>query len=159
MPFQRQVNTNQAPAIAGDSASLNPRSTLLAGESALVTGAAGVTVAAFAWATAAGIVSNTGTGAPSGFVGRENQAMITVFLAEGSNLIPQGQPITLFTSGDFWAVSNTAATIGQKVFASLTTGSVSTGAAGATIAGSVETKWFVGSAGAVGELIKITTWN
>ena len=159
MPFQRQVNANQAPAVAGDSASLNPRATFLAGEGTLVTGATGATVAAFAWATAAGLVSNAGAGAPSGFVGRENQAMVVAYLAEGSNLIPQGQPITLYTSGDFWAVSNTAATIGQKVFASLTTGSISTGAAGATIAGSVETKWFVGSAGAVGDLIKITTWN
>ena len=159
MPFQKLVNANQAPAVAGDSASLNPRATFLAGEGSLVSGATGVTVAAFAWATAAGLVSNAGAGAPSGFVGRENQAMVVAYLAEGSNFIPQGRPITLYTGGDFWAVSNTAATIGQKVFASLTTGSVSTGAAGATIAGSVETKWFVGSAGAVGDLIKITTWN
>lgn len=159
MPFQKQVNIQQAPAVAGDGASLNPRSTYLAGEGALVTGASGVTVALFAWATAAGIVSNAGSGVPQGFVARENQALITAFLAEGSNLIPHGQDITLFTAGDFWAVTATAATVGQKVFASNTTGAISTGAAGATIAGSTETKWTVGSVGAVGEIIKITTWN
>lgn len=159
MPFQKQVNNQQAPAVAGDAASLNPRSTYLAGEGALVAGTTGVTVALFAWATAAGIVSNAGTGAPSGFVARENQALITAYLAEGSNLIPQGFDVTLFTAGDFWAVTTTIATVGQKVFANNTTGAISTGAAGATIAGSTETKWFVGSAAAVGELIKITTWN
>ena len=159
MPFQKQVNYQQAAAVAGDAASLNPRSTYLAGEGSLVSGATGVTVGLFAWATAAGIVSNAGAGVPSGFVGRENQALITAFLAEGSNLIPTGSPVTLFTAGDFWAVTTTVATVGQKVFANNTTGAISTGAAGATIAGSTETKWVVRDAAAVGELIKMTTWN
>lgn len=159
MPFQKTVNTNQAPGIAGDSASLNPRTSYLAGEGELVTGASGATVGMFAWATAAGLVSNTGSGVPSGFLARENQAMITAYLGESSNLIPQGQPVTLFTAGDFWAVTTTVATRGQKVFANNTTGAIATGAAGATIAGFTETAWKVGSAGAAGEVIKITTWS
>ena len=43
-----------------------------------------------------------------------------------------------------------AATVGQKIFAKLSDGSVTTGAAGATISGYVETKFVVGSAAAAG---------
>jgi hypothetical protein len=158
MSFQDRVNLQQAPAYAGDFASANPRASVLAGEGALVAGTGGLTVGRFAW-NVGGAVTNAGTGKPTGFVHREMQAMITVFLAENSNVIPAGRPITLHNAGDFWAQTLTTATVGQKVFASLTTGEVKTDAAGATVAGYVETAWGVASAGAANELIKITTWG
>lgn len=158
MSFQSQVNLQPAPAVAGAFASANPRAVLLAGPGAVVAGATGVTVGAFAWVTN-GVALNSGAGVPSGIVHRGNQALITTFLAETSNSVPQGLPLTVYTQGDFWMQTGTIATVGQKVFASLTTGQVQTGAAGATIAGYIETKWFVASAGAVNELIKITTWG
>ena len=96
---------------------------------------------------------------PTGFVHREQQGVITVFLAESTMLIPVGLGVTLHNGGDFWVATKTAATIGQKVFASNTDGTVSTGAAGATIAGHTETNMFVGSAGAIGALIKMTSYN
>lgn len=156
--FQSVINQYPAPAVEGDFASANPNASLLAGEGALVTGTSGVTVGRFAWAVA-GVVSNAGSGVPSGFVHREGQASIVTWLAESSMLIQAGREITLMTRGDFWARTSTVATVGQKVFASLTTGQVQTGAAGATITGYIETPFVVGSAAAANELVMIGTWS
>lgn len=158
MSFQSQVYLQQAPAVAGDFASNNPRAALLTGEGALVAGTDGLTVGRFAWVSN-GVVSNSGTGKPQGFVHRENQALITTWLSEKSNLIPKGLPVTVHVAGDFWAQTLTNATVGQKVYASLTTGEVQTDAAGATVAGYFETNWSVASAASANELIKITTWG
>lgn len=161
--FQTTVNLQQAAAVAGDFASANPRSSVVGHEGTLVAGATGVTVARFAWATSAGVVSNAGSGVPTGFVHRrQGAALITTYLAETSMLIPQGFEVTLQATGDYWAEMTVApATIGNKVFASLTTGQIQPGAAGATIAGYIETAFFVtgfpvGGTGAVGELAVIS---
>ncbi|EMW7738266.1 hypothetical protein AAFQ48_004172 [Yersinia enterocolitica] len=158
MGFQKQINQYPAPGVEGDFASANPHASFLAGEGELVAGSAGVTVGRFAWAVA-GVASNAGSGAPSGFIHREGQALITDWLGQQSMLIPEGLPVTLQVAGDYWAKSSTVATVGQKVFASLTTGQIQTGAAGATIAGYIETSFKVGSAAAANELIKIGTWS
>ncbi|KVS50690.1 hypothetical protein WK39_27915 [Burkholderia cepacia] len=173
MGFQQHVYYQPAPAVEGDFASANPRASVLAGPGSLVAGPAGVTVGRFAWATSTGqpdvtsgetdfynLVSNTGVGPPTGFVHREQQALITTWLAEASMLVPAGLPVTLHQAGDFW-VRNAGAgpsAAGQKAFANLTDGAVQSGAAGATVAGTVETKWFVMSAAAPGELMKISSW-
>jgi hypothetical protein len=158
--FQQTVNLQQAAAVAGDFASANPRASVVSHEGTLVAGATGVTVALFAWATAAGLVSNAGAGVPTGFVHRrQGAALITTYLGEVSNLIPQGFEVTLMATGDYWVTATVApAAIGNKAFASLTTGQIQPGAAGATIAGYIETDFFitgfpVGGTGAVGELV------
>lgn len=158
MAFQTAIYTDPAPAIEGDFASANPWSSVLAGPGQIVSGASGLTSGRFAWLDAtATLASNTGTGVPAGFVKRSpGQALITTYLSEAGNLIQPGQAVTLYDGGDFWAKTTTTATRGQKVFAVLATGVISTGAAGATIAGAIETRWYVHSAGAVGELIKIS---
>ncbi|SEF31364.1 hypothetical protein ABL840_09145 [Variovorax sp. NFACC27] len=131
MTFQTQVNLQPAPAVEGDFASANPRATVLAGPGALVSGAAGVTVGQFAWADANGVVSNAyGSGGRIGFVHREQQALITIFLAETSMVVPQGFPITLHQAGDFWDKFAGGASIGQKVYASYADGSASAAATG-----------------------------
>lgn len=158
MGFQTQVNQYLHPAVAGDFASANPRASVVAGEGQLTAGSGGVTVGLFAWAVN-GVVTNAGSGAPTGFVHRDMQALITTYLAGNSMVIPEGLYVTLHNAGDFWVATGTTATVGQKVFASNTTGAVQTGAAGATIAGYTETPWHVDSAGAVGELIQISTWG
>lgn len=140
MGFQTQVNNQPAPAVAGDYASANPRAVMLAGPGALVAGntipqgevVAGVLVGRFAWTSAgsatnpnsgevdgAVTAANTGTGAPDGFVHREQQALITQFLSESSNLVPHGLPLTLHVAGDFWAVNDGPNTSykGQSVYA------------------------------------------
>lgn len=144
MSFQSQVNAQPAPAVAGDFASANPRATVLAGPGGLVAGASGVTVGRFAWLETLGnIVRNYGTAphAPTGFVHREQQALITQFLAATSNLVPEGLPVTLHNQGDFWAVNDGAQTsaIGDAIYATYANGKVTTGAAatGASATGSM----------------------
>jgi len=161
--FQQTVNLQQAAAVAGDFASANPRASVVSHEGTLVAGATGVTVARFAWATAAGLVSNAGTGKPTGFAHRmQGAALIVNYLAETSLMIPQGFGVTLMKSGDYWATITVAsAAIGDKAFASLTTGEIQPAAAGATVVGYVETDFeitgfAVGGTGAVGELAVIS---
>jgi hypothetical protein len=171
--FQKQVYVQPAPAVAGDFASANPRATVLAGPGSLVAGSGGVTVGRFAWAASSGstdintgetdfynTVTNAGSGVPTGFVHREQQALITTFLAEASMVVPQGLPVVLHNAGDFWATNAgaSAVTAGMKVFASTTTGQIAAAAAGATVTGYVETKWYAMSAAAAGELFKISSY-
>lgn len=160
MTFQTRINQYLPIGVEGDFASDNPVSTWLAGEGALVAGDDGVTVGRFAWVDEDNLTaSNTGTGVPQGFVSREGQALITDWMGNASMLIPAGMAVDLKTRGDFIVKTTTAATIGQKIFASLTDGTISTGTAGATIAGRVETIFTVGSAGAANEIIKMGTWG
>jgi hypothetical protein len=121
MPFQTVVNVNPAPAVAGDFASANVRTSVLAGPGQLIAGPAGVTVGRFAWWDTATntLVSNTGSGLPVGFLAREQQALITNFLAEATMLVPSGFGVTLYSTGDFWVVNSgtTTAVVGQKAYA------------------------------------------
>ncbi len=146
MGFQKTVNIQPAPAVAGDFASSNPRSSVLAGEAQIVAGASGVTVGKFAWLDSAGskaysygIVGQ----APNGFVARSDQALITTYLAEAGLVIPAGFAVTMFNSGDFWALVTgaTAATIGASVYATYATGDITIGAAatGASATGLIGT--------------------
>lgn len=159
MGFQKQVYIEPAVAVEGDFASANPRATVLAGPGELVAGEDGVTVGRFAWADVDGIVSNAGTGTPTGFVHRNQQGVITIWLQEASMIIPEGLGLVLHNLGDFFARTTTIAAVGQKVFANNEDGSIATAPAGATVADHTETSWFVGSAGAANTVIKITSTN
>jgi hypothetical protein len=162
MGFQSQVNVVPAPAVAGDFASSNPRSSVINGPGAFVADTAGAVVGAFAWADTATNtkVTNSGSAAPTGFVAREQQGLITTYLADNGMTIPQGMPVTLFGAGDFW-VKNTnaslASAVGNKVFANNTTGAIQFAAAGASVAGCTETDFYAASVGAVNALVKITS--
>ncbi len=156
--FQSVINQYPAPGVEGGFASTNPHATFLAGEAALVAGTGGLTIGRFAWAVN-GVATNTGTGAPSGFVHRDGQAAITEWLGASSNVIQAGREVTLMVAGDFLARTATAASRGQKIFAVLADGTIKTGAAGATISGAVETPFYAGSACDAGELVKISTWS
>ena len=149
MPFPTTVSVLQAPGIPGDFASQNTRQSALSGPGGLVAGPAGVTVANFAWIAssptdpdnAGTIVNSFGSGPVSGFVHREQQALITAFLAETSNLVPQGFGVNLLTTGDFF-VKNTGAnlaTVGMKAYANLATGAVTFAATGSPTAGGTST--------------------
>lgn len=162
--FQQTINRNVPLAVEGDFASAGPYHAVLAGNQQLKAGATGVTIARFAWANIAnGQVSNVKpvdtTNQVLGFVRRgANTALITAYRAETSMLVPAGFGVTIYDRGDFWAKTTTAATVGQKVFASDTTGEIATDDAGATVAGFTETEFKVGSIGAIGNLIKITAF-
>lgn len=139
MGFPQQVNVVQAPAVAGDFCDVSPRSTVDAGPGAIVAGAGGLTVGRFAWVQDANysIALNTGSGAPTGFVHREQQALITAFLAESSNVVPQGLPVTLHSGGGFWVKNDgtTAATRGMKAYANNSNGKISFAATGTPTSG------------------------
>ena len=162
MGFQAQVNVVPAPAVAGDFASSNPRASVVNGAGAFVADTNGVSVGLFAWADTATNtkVSNAGSGAPTGFVARQEQGLITTFLADSTMLIPKGMPVTLFNMGDFWVKntnSSAASAVGNKVFASNTTGQIQFAAAGATVVGYTETDVYAATVGAAGELVKISS--
>jgi len=157
--FQKTINQYPAPAVEGDFASANPRASVLPSAEILVADTGGVTIGRFAWVDGTTVSNATaGEGAPDGFIHRDHQALNYALLSEATMVIPEGYAVTLHNAGDFWVKTLTNATVGQKVFASTTDGTVKTGAAGATVAGYVETKWTVASAGAANELIKITSW-
>lgn len=158
MGFQTQINQYLAPAVAGDFASANPRASVLPTAERIVAGVGGVTIGRFAWLDGTTVL-NAGTAAPSGFVHRDLQALNFNLLSDATMVIPEGYGVTLHSQGDFWARTTTVATVGQKVFASLTTGEIATGAAGATVTGFVETRWSVASPADANELIKITSWS
>lgn len=145
MPFQNSVNRDNPLGVNGDFASSNPRAVVLAGEAGLIAGAGGVTVGQFAWVSSVdGRTVNNFPHTSSdvlGFVHRDQQALITTYLAESSNVIPAGFPVTLFDAGDFWDVvqGTTPAVIGSALFASYAGGGLFVGAApaGPTATGSI----------------------
>lgn len=103
-----------------------------------------VKIASFVWLNSDDNprVVNTGTGVPFGFVttlydyyirNRENDTFMAL----------ENERVTIVRQADIWAQSAAAVTVGQKVFANLTTGAVSTGAAGATVSGAIETSFIV----------------
>jgi hypothetical protein len=162
MAFQQSVQVTQAPGDPGDFASANPRHSQLSVPGGFIAGPNGLTVGLFAWAdTATGtILSNTGTGLPTCFVHRNMQAMLTAYLQEFGMTIPAGFGVgEMFSGGDFFVknAGASAVTIGMKAFANTTNGTVSFAAAGATVAGSVETKWYAYTINAAGEIVKISS--
>ena len=162
MPFQSSVNVTQAPGVAGDFASANPRHSTPSVPGGFVAGPNGLTIGLFAWAdTGTGtILSNTGTGLPTCFVHRAMQALITTYLSEYGMTIPAGMGVgEMFNAGDFFVknAGASAVTIGMKAFANNTNGTISFAATGATVTGSIETKWYAMTMGAAGELIKMSS--
>ena len=162
MSFQKSVNINPPLGIIGSFASIGVSHSVIAGVEQLVAGTNGVNIATFAWCdTINGTVQNdkpTDTeNWVNGFIGRDsNIGVITNWQGQATMLIPVGLPVTAHDRGDFFVKATTAATVGQAVFSSDTDGTLSTGDAGATIAGYTETNFTVASAGAVGTVIKIT---
>lgn len=143
MGFPTQVNVQPALGVAGDFCDSNPRVSVVNQAGAFVAGLLGCTVGLFAWAEPANNtrVNNYGVGAPTGFVHREEQALITQFLAQATQTVVPGLGITLFSSGGFWAKNDgsTAVTIGMKAYADNATGKVSFAATGTPTVGGTST--------------------
>jgi hypothetical protein len=138
--FQQAVGLYPAPAVWGARASMNPTATVDAGPFNLTAGVLGCAVGKFGWQsytvlTGLAVVNNfspTAPTLPDGFVGNEQQALITAWLGQYGMVIPAGYPVTLYNRGDFWAKTVYAdAAIGNKVFANLFSGDVYPAAAGA----------------------------
>lgn len=164
--IQKQVGLYGAEGVPGDRASLNP--IVYTWDNYLADGE--VKAASFVWASATkeGFASQGGADAPLGFVERwmayplldkDIQTINGVEGVRASLTAPDGWPLTIARKGDFYAIATTAATVGQKVFANSTDGTIATDAAGASVAGHVETGFAVQTAGAAGELIVISSWD
>ncbi|MGF6444385.1 phage cement protein [Paraburkholderia youngii] len=110
MGFPRYINTQAAPAVVGDFCDSNPRATLNAGEGKFVAGPEGVYVGRFVWEDGR-VLNNYGAGAPSGFIHREQQALIVDWLAEASLKVQPGYGVTAFTAGGFWVRNDGDATV------------------------------------------------
>jgi hypothetical protein len=143
MPFPGQVNVVPGVGVAGDFASTNPRASVVGVPGGFVAGVNGVSVGAFAWADPTNkFLSNNGIGAPTGFIGRAQNALITPFLAEASQIIPQGLTnVTVYSAGEFWVLNSgtTTSAINNKAYASNSTGLVSFAATGNPPAGATST--------------------
>src|ERR1700738_4595455 len=98
MNFQTFVSTQPSAAVAGDFADANPRWSVDAGHGGLIAGPNGLVIGRFAWWNASLIdpngtpivVNNTGSGPVTGFVHREQQGLITQYLADSSMDISTG---------------------------------------------------------------------
>lgn len=139
--FPRVVNNQPGVAVPGDFADANIRASVIAGAGALTALALrNPTVGNFAWADLRDPGTGTGgqafsnyRGEPTakiGFVHREQQGLITNFLAPTTQIIHAGREVTLMDQGSFWAKFAAGATVGQKVFAKYLDGSVVAQAAG-----------------------------
>lgn len=157
MTFQQTVTLYPAPGKEGDLASLNPTAVALPPEGSYKAGASGVYQARWVWVdgTDATLVNNTGTGLPLGFVMNTGKGVLPLGTT-GSMLVDPGTDLGVFTVGDFWVRTATAATKGQKIFAVLADGTSKTGAAGATISGAIETPYWVASDADANSIIKMT---
>lgn len=146
MPFQTSVNVQPAPGIEGDFCSANPWFSMLAGEQALVTGPAGVTVGRFGFASALGVVTNNNPGgARVGFIGRDNLSLIPGYLGGYTMATPAGYEVTLLDGADLFMRFAAGATIGQKVFANYADGTPVAGTAGGSITGATGTGSIAGT--------------
>lgn len=129
--FQSQVNTYQAPGVEGDFASTNPFASVLAGPGQLVAPAGGARVGSFMWVGPQGQVSQSFVaGWQIGFLGRNEQALITAYLASFAMIVPQGFTINLFNEGDFFARFPAGGTVGQNVYADPNDGAPLSGVGG-----------------------------
>lgn len=178
--FPNQVNTIQAPAVEGDFASANPRSTVLAGEGALIAGngvidgvlVEGIVVGRFGWLSyervdsdqAPAIIDTFGAGQPAGLVHREQIGYITPYLATASMVLLKGQAATLFNSVDLWVKNrgSTFAQVGMKAFANFADGSAYFAVAGTTPPGgsgdasSVAAATFTATGSIAGNVLNVT---
>lgn len=156
MAFQKTVKTYPGIGIPGAYAAINPIVSTAKGYIAR----AACNIGGFVWADAdkAGFVKPTGTGSPLGFAVREITNPLGIDI-EASNTVPVGYPVSVEEKGDFFAVTTTDATVGQKVFAVLADGTIKTGDAKADVVGAVETDFEVIQAGAANDVIIISNWR
>lgn len=162
MTFQKTIATYPAAGVTGQRAGLNPVAMLLPVPTA---GEGGVTVGNAVWLdpdAPTTVIMETAQVAsayppPVGIVVRDMASTIPCE-DEATMQISEGRPVAVAVRGDLLIAAPAAATVGQKVFANYTTGALSLGAAGGSVASSVETDWVVRSAGQTGDIIHISNW-
>lgn len=146
--FQTAVNDQPAIGVAGDFADTNPIFTVPFGAGGAVAGPNGCIVGRFAWAVppidadgAPASVNNSGAGPVTGFIHREQQGLITVYLEDASMTVPQGFQVAVCNGGDFLVKNDgtTAAQVGMKAYANFADGKVTFAATGSPATGGTST--------------------
>ena len=161
MPLQKVVNSYPAPGVPG--AKATPDQSVYTPLNPLA--AVDLPVGGFVFpVVSGGVIDNTQATNVAGeatevlgFAERVINYVNFDLTGEGGLTVPAGSALTVAVRGDYWAVSSTAATVGQKVLASRTDGSISTGAAAG--GDTVDTGWVVKTPGEAGEPIIISNWN
>ncbi|WP_369788319.1 hypothetical protein [Rouxiella sp. WC2420] len=157
MGLQTQVNLYYSGAVVGDRASHNP--VVYLPTNPLAEGVVTVGNFVFQGTDPSSQVSAAGT-VLAGFVERLLNYYNFALLSGGTLGIPDETPVTVATIGEFYtSFGTTAPTVGQKAFASTTDGSVSYAAAGATVAGSLETSFVVREVRTSDNLVFISNWT
>ena len=145
--FQKQVNSQPAPAVEGDFCSTNPRYSVNAGPGGIVAGSS-LIVGRAAWVSPPldgdnfpAVANSFGAGNITGILHREQQALFTAYLQETSMQVPAGFNVTLMASADLWVKNNgsTNAQVKQKAYANFADGKFSFAATGAASAGATST--------------------
>ena len=168
--FPSTVRQRPAKGMPGDKASLNP---VVYTDRNFIAGDEAVTVGNFVWddpanpdpadgqgADVCAALSAGGAGVPPlGIVENTLSFVNDDVRGAGTLPVPKGSALSTVRRGDLYVVAATAAAKGQKLFAVLADGSIKTGAAGATVAGAVETPWVVTGGGAAGELVTVSNWE
>lgn len=156
MEFKKSVNTYPGIGIPGAYAAINPIVSTAKGYVA----SAACNIGGFVWAVEGkeGCVEPTGKGRPLGFAVREITNPLGIDV-EASNVVPVGHPVSVEVKGDFFAVTTTDATVGQKVFAVLADGTIKTGDAQTTDTDAIETDFEVIQGGAAKDVIIISNWS
>lgn len=163
--FQTKVNLYPAIGVPGAFASINPVVSTALGKIA----GTDLTIGGFCWddTTNVGQVKNTGTGKPLGFVARDVIYPINTLVSypedeeagNTSNFVPKGYNVNVMVEGDFYVTAPETVTVGMKVFAGTTDGTIKAGAAGATVSGAVETDWAFMQAGDKGDIVVISNYG
>lgn len=156
MALKQTVKTYPGIGIPGAYAAINPIVSTAKGYVA----SAACNIGGFVWADTQkeGCVKPTGSGRPLGFAVREITNPLG-FNVQASNTVPVGYPVSVEVKGDFFAVTTTNATVGQKVFAVLADGTIKTGEAQDKDSDAVETDFEVIQAGAANDVIIISNWR
>lgn len=156
MALKQTVKNYPGIGIPGAYAAINPIVSTAKGYVA----SAACKIGGFVWADAVkeGCVKPTGTDRPLGFAVREITNPLGIDV-KASNTVPVGYPVSVEVKGDFFAVTTTDATVGQKVFAVLADGTIKTGDAKEKFGDAVETDFEVIQAGAANDVIIISNWR
>lgn len=162
MGFQTSINDEIPLPTPGSFASCNPRNALVSGDSQYTAGPLGVTVGAFGWVNG-NVVQSYSTGVrPDGIIANELQATITTWLGETTYTVNPGLPVVPYSDGDFWMKAVGSITRGMKLYADLSTGLISRGAAAgtaATVGGTSTASTIAGTTLTVGGTVAGTSYK
>lgn len=134
--FQQSVQRQPAPAVAGDWAGTNIRTSVAAGPGELVAGALGAHVGVFEFIDNAALPAPRDVnfffkeGSSVAFCHREQQALLTDFLSGSGVSVPAGYEVTLTNQGELWALFAAGGAIGAAVYALAASGQAVAGAPG-----------------------------